>query len=196
MEHDPRGLGVDPNVVLRCRSDITYGAGGSPHDHAPADLRDDIWRSLNGERHIGERAKGHQFNAGVGADHLDQNLDRMDIAGCSGWGRVVLVTQAVIAVKEMGVHSLPAERVRLPAIHRHISAAEFDCVERVPDALVDGDVAQHDGDRHHVYFGAAQCHDQGHCIVGRGVRVDQELAGRRRLSGLTGQPPGGASHSS
>jgi hypothetical protein len=64
--HHASGVRIDPDVVFRGRGDISFAARRSAHDHAAADLRNDLPVSSPArERHVGERPERDQHNSGI-----------------------------------------------------------------------------------------------------------------------------------
>ncbi|MGB3702085.1 MAG: hypothetical protein WA997_12520 [Anaerolineales bacterium] len=54
--------------------------------------------------------------------------------------------------------------------------AEFYCVKRILNPLVDGHVASHNGDGLNLYSRVAHRHNQRDRVIGSGVRIYNEVA--------------------
>jgi hypothetical protein len=65
-------------------------------------------------------------------------------------------------------------------VNRNISAAKFDCVERVTRSLLDLDISGDRSDSDHPDVGSAKSHDERNRVVGGDVSVDQEHARHSR----------------
>ena len=128
------------------------------------------------EGEVGERAQGDDFDAGIGADRVDDCVGAVSGFGAAIGRRVAVIAEAVFAVKPVSGREFPAQGSIGPGIDRDIGATEFGGVQRVAGRLRERDVSGDDGDGGDANSGAAQGHDERDGVVGGGVGVDQEGA--------------------
>jgi hypothetical protein len=68
------------------------------------------------------------------------------------------------------------EGSRHTPVNGNLHAGQLDGVERILHSLIEGNVPRDDRNRFDPHIRVAQCHDQGHRIVGAGVGIDQKAA--------------------
>ena len=178
-EDDAGGFGVDPDVEFSGGGDVAFAARGPAHDDATAYVADDAWVALEGQGEIGEGAQGDDFDAGVGNDCGDDGVDGVYRVGGTMMRDVAMVAESVGSVKPLRGFQGACERLRGARVNGDVRAAEFDGAEGVAGALIHGDVASDDGDGDDFYERGTERHDEGDCVVGGGVGVDENLAALR-----------------
>ena len=85
-----------------------------------------------------------------------------------------MVSQAISSMKPVRALVLAVQRFFRAHKNRNIRTAKFRCVKRVPRGLLNGHISSNGSNRQHAHLGRTQRHDQGHGVVGSGVRINQE----------------------
>lgn len=96
--------------------------------------------------------------------------------GCAARGRVIVVTEAVVAVEPGGGYVGAVERLFGAGENWDVGIAELGRVDGVAGGLVDADVASDGGDGDDANLWRAEGHDERDGVIGGGVSVDEELA--------------------
>jgi hypothetical protein len=178
-ENDAGGFGI---VV-----DIGFGGGGdvaagnrAAHDDDFADERDDGGVLFDGESDVGERADGDERDlVRSGVDELDDEIGGEARVGMAAAGRKLDIGEAVAAIPEPGGDEFPEKRMERARGDGNVAAAgEGGELEGVFEALAGGDVAGDDGDGLNLEFGRMQGEKDGESIVGAGIGINDDFAGR------------------
>lgn len=129
--HDPGSFRIDPNVVFGGGSYVSFATGSASHHHAASDLLRNRRLSYQREGKIGKRPKRDDHEAGIPFNGFDHRVDSMQLAGRLTGRRVVMISEAVAAMKPGRAFMHSKQRLLGANKHRNAGSAEFDCIKRV-----------------------------------------------------------------
>lgn len=85
-----------------------------------------------------------------------------------------MVSQAIASMEPVRALVRAIQRFFRAHEDRHIRAAKFGGIKRVPRGLLNGNVSRDGRNRQHAHLGRAKRHDQSDGVIGSGVGINQE----------------------
>ncbi len=86
---------------------------------------------ISAQGKIGKRPKRDDYEAGIPFNGFDHRVDSMQLAGRLTGRRVVMISEAVAAMKPGRAFMHSKQRLLGANKHRNAGSAEFDCIKRV-----------------------------------------------------------------
>ena len=177
MHDDARRFRIDPDVVLGSRRDVAFAARRASHDHAAADSCRDLGTLRQSQRNVGQRPERDQNKSGIRFDRIDDGVDGMQFFRRLSRRGIVVIAQSVAPMKPGRILIGAKQRLRRARDkpghpRRKVQLYRERCAWLDATVHVAGD----DCDRGHANVGRAQGHDQGDCVVGSSVGIDEKCA--------------------
>src|ERR1700732_4272840 len=159
MEYDFCRLGIDPDIELRSRSNISHRARRAAHHVDAPKLGGNVRRLAQSHRYVGERPKRYQrVFAGLPANRAHKGVCGVFFLRSTYRGGIIHSSHAVGTVEEISVTGLANKRAVASGVYRRVLATEFDDGSRVARTHLERNVTGNGGDSVDLNIGRAKRH--------------------------------------